>query len=687
MNLIEQHEREHNIKLEIVSFDVFDTVLTRITADPAGIFFKMQHKLSSLPLALPEQLSGNFASVRRSAERAARRIKRSEEVSFHEIYRIIGRQFGLTDDVIKRLMALEIDIEIESVHSIPINYRRIDQLRLEGKKIVFVSDMYLPKSVIQNMLEKIGVLREHDVIYVSSESGLTKSSGNLYRSVLELEKCSPRHILHIGDNRRSDYHKARRVGKILAHHFADSHFTRSEQILRKSSVKGHELTWQLIAGASRIARLQAQIQSDVHRQNLFTVGANLAGPILWGFVSWVLKESIHRKIRRLYFVARDGQILYEIAARLCSDAGYPIELRYLYGSRQAWHLPGLNGITSSDLHWITVKDPFLSLRVVASRLNLEPVFLAAQLCNDGLVIENPDKELSSRDIARLKQVLLHSTRLQDLILVQSEKSLQAVSGYLYQEGLCDDIDWALVDSGWNGRLQNSLSSILKKMGRDGNLFGFYLGLLSPVTPVGSKEGYLFSTQAPVSHRSLGASLIYLLELIMSADHGITRSYSLDRNGRWIPELSDPGKEMFMTMGGEALREGINAFIDHLDPSLINLDHAQFRERAVHLLRDFHADPPQSLAVSLGRIPYATDQAGRNFLKFAPPMSFCDAVLYILKLAGREKFLMTYWLHGSRKQSAQPTRLFLAAVGTVLSTIGYLNTAFVALRQEIRKRME
>ena len=61
------------------------------------------------------------------------------------------------------------------------------------------------------------------------------------------------------------------------------------------------------------------------------------GPVLCGFVIWVLKEAQRRGIRTLYFLSRDGWMMAEAAKRLCGALGVRMEIRYLYCSRLSLH--------------------------------------------------------------------------------------------------------------------------------------------------------------------------------------------------------------------------------------------------------------------------------------------------------------------------------------------------------------
>ena len=81
-----------------------------------------------------------------------------------------------------------------------------------GKKIIIISDMYLDSSIIEEILQNCGYDLADVPIYVSSEYGKTKRSGNLFRTVLEHEEVEAGKVLHIGDNLISDYLMPKKCG-------------------------------------------------------------------------------------------------------------------------------------------------------------------------------------------------------------------------------------------------------------------------------------------------------------------------------------------------------------------------------------------------------------------------------------------------------------------------------------------
>ena len=104
-------EKNNNIRL--YSFDIFDTLLTRTTGVPSGIFALVQNTLkydknySDLPLLLKE----NFYTIRTGAEafiRENRRNYKINEITIKEIYDFIKDNNFLTEEQNERLLNLEL---------------------------------------------------------------------------------------------------------------------------------------------------------------------------------------------------------------------------------------------------------------------------------------------------------------------------------------------------------------------------------------------------------------------------------------------------------------------------------------------------------------------------------------------------------------------------------------------------
>ena len=78
--------------------------------------------------------------------------------------------------------------------------------------------------------------------------------------------------------------------------------------------------------------------SEINKTIYFT-SIMVIGPILLSYVVYILRDAEKRKVRKLYFLSRDGYILCKIAKILCVSYKLPIECEYLYVSRLALRAP------------------------------------------------------------------------------------------------------------------------------------------------------------------------------------------------------------------------------------------------------------------------------------------------------------------------------------------------------------
>jgi predicted HAD superfamily hydrolase len=189
--------------MQVYSFDVFDTVLTRIFARPEDVFRFVQKTVQTRE-QLPEVLRWDFVSARIWTEFKCRRLNTFDDIPLCKIYELLGCDFGLSNSDLLWLMEQELQVEQKSIVPIKAMVNRINQLRSAGNQILFLSDMYLPQAFIRDRLEEHGAFDAADRLYVSGELGFTKGSGKLFQHVLEHEQLKPVQLIHCGDNPVSD---------------------------------------------------------------------------------------------------------------------------------------------------------------------------------------------------------------------------------------------------------------------------------------------------------------------------------------------------------------------------------------------------------------------------------------------------------------------------------------------------
>jgi len=171
----------------------------------------MQANILKSGFNLPQSLILNFAKIRADSESYLRRRGRKEEIKFEEIYELIGKVYKLDRKQLQDLMALEIQTEYDSIYPVSRTISFLEKLRMEEERIVFISDIYLPLETIKNFLIKVNAYNG-EKIYLSSETGKTKFSGNLFKYVIESEGCKPSEMTHFGDNLIDDVIVPSRLG-------------------------------------------------------------------------------------------------------------------------------------------------------------------------------------------------------------------------------------------------------------------------------------------------------------------------------------------------------------------------------------------------------------------------------------------------------------------------------------------
>jgi predicted HAD superfamily hydrolase len=92
-----------------------------------------------------------------------------------------------------------------------------NEVRSTGRRVILTSDMYLPACGMRTLLESAGYDLTGVWLCVSSEVGLLKATGRLYRHWLAAEDTRAAAAVHIGDDFHVDYVAAWRAGLSTIH--------------------------------------------------------------------------------------------------------------------------------------------------------------------------------------------------------------------------------------------------------------------------------------------------------------------------------------------------------------------------------------------------------------------------------------------------------------------------------------
>ena len=203
----------------IYSFDIFDTLVTRRVATPAGIFAIMQEQLKK-EKNIPVFLQQNFFRIRKEAEEFARyssfQEQHTNEISIDDIYNIIRINYNLTEDITEYIKNLEIETELKNLVAVDKNVELLKKAQEEGVRVILISDMYYGATTLKYILTHVNNVFQDITIYSSSDYKISKSEGGLYEIIKKIEK---EYITwhHFGDNKTADVKRARLYG-IIPHY-------------------------------------------------------------------------------------------------------------------------------------------------------------------------------------------------------------------------------------------------------------------------------------------------------------------------------------------------------------------------------------------------------------------------------------------------------------------------------------
>ena len=311
--------------VSVFSFDVFDTCIARTIDSPKNLFFILGEKICPPHLSPREKAKTAlaFMNARIKAEKMANAIKKSAH--FNDIYKAIKipKKIKLLPESIAKM---ELELEYKSSYPISKTLDEVNQARNSERKIIFISDMYLDHNFIESLLRTHGFFKDGDSLYVSSTYNATKREGILYDIVMDKEKISLDQWKHHGDDIRADIYSARTKGisaVLINHRWVLNDYS----IFDKKFISPCK---HILNSIPRRIQLEHQFLSNMEYKYF-----SLLAPLLISFTLWVLEEARKMNISRLYFVSRDGELPYKVAKIFSSQ--YPdVEIKYLYGSRDAW---------------------------------------------------------------------------------------------------------------------------------------------------------------------------------------------------------------------------------------------------------------------------------------------------------------------------------------------------------------
>lgn len=606
---------------ELVCFDVFDTLLTRTLGEPRSLFLSLGETLHAKSKL--SQSPSRFARARAGAEQRARKnVSAPADVTLAQIYRELLYAWPEVGVSLEELIDAELEAERQALRVVPYAKQLLATARAHSARIAFVSDMYLPTEFIRNELANHGLAQEEDFVYVSCDCGFRKwPKGELFRFVLEDQRLEASRALHIGDNPKADYEAARSIG-IQAVALEYTHLNRYESALETNAWESGGLA-SAFAGASRLTRLRHL--GDEQPDAMLRVLAGVGGPLLAGFTIWLLGRAKASGLRRLYFLSREGEVLFELADLLNKRMNLGMDLRYLFVSRQSINLAVLTEPSRTNLDWSLTHAGTHRLRGILERVGLRPEDVESELAGVGLPRERWDTRVNDEEYSNLVQ-MLGSGSAREMLSCRAAATRAVIESYLEDNGFFEDQDIGLVDTTGTGSQMRTLNVL-----RSGRSAAGTEGFLIYRT----WKPHLQETDFPHIHTYLADAknrrgltyapgLIQMLEVFASTDHGTVVGYeTLDHGVK--PKFANTDTSIHRFCSLRALRAPLHTFTRELTihPRLLR-EHKDARSGIMEAFSLFWNHPTPDEAVYWGAFPFETG-AGRetSYHALAPPLRLTD----------------------------------------------------------------
>lgn len=430
-------------KADIVSFDIFDTLIMRKVFSPEDVFRLLGEKVRA-----ELKLDCEIASIRAQAAQCG------AYATINEIYGYIKKCTNLTDKNISDIMKMEKDTDID----LCIVRRDIADLYEYcltcGKEVYFISDMYYTIQDIKRILDKCGVtVPDDEHIWISCEKKADKVSGSLWEKYFKLvgkgNKC-----LHIGDNKTCDVKNPVRYG-------IDSYYVMgAKDMLMNSSMAELASDVNTVSDSICLGLVASKLfnspfalcstKGKVSFDDSESYGYCVYGPLLEKFLIWLYYKSRKDEIDKLLFFARDGYFLekdYTMVAELLDD-----------GSKQEWcYLP----ISRRLIYIATMENEDDFNRVVA--FPYVGTFADYMKSRFEIIVTDETSEYNDRQINAVgdsKNILKWIQPYKDKIMKQAKKERKNYLAYLTSDGdMKKELSYGTVDLGYYGTNQYYLQRL------------------------------------------------------------------------------------------------------------------------------------------------------------------------------------------------------------------------------------
>lgn len=504
----------HLSQYELITFDIFDTLITRCIYKPDDLF-----KLMSKKIKHKYNFDCDFLDIRKKAENNAV-MKKGDYCNLHDIYDELPNVSKISKDIALDLKQMEIETEIEICIPRYDVLEIFNRLKSYGKKIMLVSDMYLPKDIVARILENCGY-SGYDDLWVSCEKGARKDNNTIWP--LFFSQYGSYRTIHVGDNMRSDIQILGDQGKetfLILNPITEFKLSRTYNGLKKyidTTVENSIMLGMIVNGGLYNSPFSIQVENAEPLIN----DEKQIGYIAFGAMFTKFIIDVQQKFESddiLLYLAREGYLLeqlhnifYEVTKR------EPIKGVYFLSSRRAATVAAME--SEDDLRDI-IKQYYegeLS-NLLRSRLGIE-MYEDISECK----ISMPADEEKVMKILKP-----HMNEIMENAKNEGEAYLKYIDSEIesdYNKNI------SVIDVGYAGTIQYYLSKLMKK-----KIGGYYLctGVNRKPTKLGCvcEAVYQLDTVEQVENSKIFKGQLFL-EAALQAPYGQLINFK-DEEGNSVP---------------------------------------------------------------------------------------------------------------------------------------------------------
>lgn len=512
------HAAEHAIaSADLISFDLFDTLITRCFVSPLHIFSYIEYHCTS-PGFREARVSTELELRRRLAE-----TNDPRDLSLHEIYRHVPSTYQHLE---------HIECDVESQFLVPCSStRHLYELAADQAKVVVITtETYLPTDFIESIIAKAG-LNRHKHVFISSVCGRRKSSG-LYQYISShFPSIPPSRRVHIGDNEHADVLAPLQQGWRSVHLPNTLDYAKRSALLSDEYIQTLALSDQLDISLTTKAAVDCFSAQHADTPVAQSTGSLVVFPALSALVFWIAESCRRMAIKRLFFVSRDGFIIKPLFDTLINHSG-DYETRELFVSRRCLSVPVESRYDSTFSLLMYGVPASLSRKSFWKHTGFD----SSDLYNSWLTFGDPhgtDDQIVTNSLCR---EFLTSHR--GAVLAELDGEREHVVNYLCQQNMFTE-PCAVIDIGWSGTMQRSLRLLAAELGHPYRVNGFYVGT-GRYCVLTSKEhtGFFTTNGLPTDLQELLNPTIDLLELLFTVPAQSVKGIEKRPDGSYEPRFFD-----------------------------------------------------------------------------------------------------------------------------------------------------